>query len=234
MKTKYGIWILTFIVIIISVVMIVIKYDEVQKLKLNEIADFIAVFVSTLVFIWLIFGYQQQATELNLQREELKNQVENTKKLVIQAELQAQANLELVQIEKKRIIEEFSRNIRPILVFYNTRKGRSNKNQWVVKNVGNSPAINVIISCASSKFDWIEKDTVLFPALTQNEIKVLSWTTKHGALVSIYSDIENSEFTTVCKDNKNSISKSNEYPDLQPGKYAYQLNKDEMNLGSSP
>jgi hypothetical protein len=229
MKKNYSIWILTGIVVIAALCILLFKSTEVKTLKLNEIADFIAVFVSALAFIWLIYGYQLQAIELRLQREELKNQVENSRKLVEQAVLQTSADMDMISIEQNRIKEEFTHSIRPILVFYNTGKDDSGTNRWGIKNVGNSPAINVLITCGSKELEWVASDAVLFPAIAQNETKLLNWITRHGALVSICSDIENNNYTTVCTGNKNKISKGNVYPNLIPNRFEYQLDQDQMN-----
>lgn len=230
MKKHYFIWILTLIVIVVSILILIINWKEVSSLKLNEIADFIGVIVSSLAFIWLIYGYYMQNIELNLQREELKNQVDSTRKLVEQSEFQTKADLEIIRIEKNKIKDEFTHRIRPVLVFYNTGKDKEGKNRWVLKNVGNSTAINLLVSCGAELHKWTEKDTVLFPALTQNETIVLNWISRYRALVTIYSDIEDNEYTTICIDNKNKINKGNIYPDLKPDKFEYQLQQNQMKI----
>lgn len=149
MKKQLTIWILTLTIIGCSIVLSLLNWNNLKNLQLNELSDFYGVFVSTLVFIWLIYGYRMQADELALQREELKHQVENTKKLVEQSEFQTKSDIESIRIEKSKIKEEYIYRIRPVLVFYSTGKDDKGRSRWVLKNVGKSTAINILVSCGS-------------------------------------------------------------------------------------
>lgn len=67
----------------------IINLDEFNSLKLNEKGDFLAGVFSPLAFLWLVYGYLQQGRELKqnteslrLQATELKNSVEEQKKLI--------------------------------------------------------------------------------------------------------------------------------------------------------
>ncbi|WP_227609490.1 hypothetical protein [Acinetobacter sp. CS-2] len=67
----------------------IINLDEFNSLKLNEKGDFLAGVFSPLAFLWLVYGYLQQGRELKqnteslrLQAIELRNSVEEQKKLI--------------------------------------------------------------------------------------------------------------------------------------------------------
>lgn len=67
----------------------VINPDDFSDLKLNEKGDLLAGVFSPLAFLWLVYGYLQQGRELKinseslrLQANELKNSVEEQKKLI--------------------------------------------------------------------------------------------------------------------------------------------------------
>lgn len=67
----------------------IINLDEFNSLKLNEKGDFLAGVFSPLAFLWLVYGYLQQGRELKqnteslrIQAIELRNSVEEQKKLI--------------------------------------------------------------------------------------------------------------------------------------------------------
>ncbi|HCC8380807.1 TPA: hypothetical protein MW179_000519 [Acinetobacter baumannii] len=67
----------------------IINLDEFNLLKLNEKGDFLAGVFSPLAFLWLVYGYLQQGRELKqnteslrIQAIELRNSVEEQKKLI--------------------------------------------------------------------------------------------------------------------------------------------------------
>jgi len=91
---------------------LVINFEEVKALDLNEKGDFLAGIFSPLAFLWLVYGYLQQGQELKqntdalkLQAHELKNSVEQQKQLVevTQAELQIIKNKDDRQIKLETI-----------------------------------------------------------------------------------------------------------------------------------
>ncbi len=225
MKRINWIWILTGLVILIAIILVYRRIADIESMSLNEIADFISVFVSALAFLWLIYGYQLQAKELSLQRTEIKNQVKNSKRLAIQAEKQAQTIQDLLKYEEKRFKISHINQIRPILVFSSSGTDANGRRYWVVNNVGTAPAINVIISCGKKDLKWIQNQTAQFPSLTPNNPLNLTWTRIHGALLAKYSDLENNVYTTICVDNKNKIEKGDKYPTLTAEIFEYQLHK---------
>lgn len=58
--------------------------DWIRIAPLNEVGDFLAGAFAPLAFLWLVIGYWMQSEELNLQRQELK---ENTEALEKQADI---------------------------------------------------------------------------------------------------------------------------------------------------
>lgn len=67
----------------------IVNLEEFNSLKLNEKGDLLAGIFSPLAFLWLVYGYLQQGHELKqnseslrLQATELKNSVEEQKKLI--------------------------------------------------------------------------------------------------------------------------------------------------------
>lgn len=67
----------------------IVNLEEFNSLKLNEKGDLLAGIFSPLAFLWLVYGYLQQGRELKqnseslrLQATELKNSVEEQKKLI--------------------------------------------------------------------------------------------------------------------------------------------------------
>lgn len=94
--TKLGFG-LTGGVCIAIVVLLVFRWNDVSDLKLNEWGDWLAGVSATLAFIWLIIGHFQQQVELRqntemleLQANELRNSVEETKNLARSASQQVE------------------------------------------------------------------------------------------------------------------------------------------------
>lgn len=89
-------------------------------MKLNEIGDYIAGFVSPLAFLWLVLGYRQQGEELALNTEALRLQVEELKHSVkAQNELSATAREDLAATKTIQARAERERVLRrqPRLIF---------------------------------------------------------------------------------------------------------------------
>lgn len=68
---------------------LILDVNEFNALELNEKGDFLAGIFSPLAFLWLVYGYLQQGRELKynseslrIQANELKNSVEEQKKLI--------------------------------------------------------------------------------------------------------------------------------------------------------
>lgn len=87
----------------------IINLDEFNLLKLNEKGDFLAGVFSPLAFLWLVYGYLQQGRELKqnteslrIQAIELRNSVEEQKKLI-----KIHEDDQKVQYEQAKPIFEF-------------------------------------------------------------------------------------------------------------------------------
>lgn len=116
---------------------LIINFDELKALKLNEKGDFLAGIFSPLAFLWLVYGYLQQGKELKqnttalkLQYQELANSVEQQRLLVetTQADLELtktrefrQNNLDTIEAQPFFHFEEFQ-----ILTFQKNPDGTSN------------------------------------------------------------------------------------------------------------
>ncbi len=127
-KTKFGIGGTTLWVVVVGV-FASCNWDAASKLTLNEWGDFIAGVTAPVAFFWLILGYFQQGEELRLntqalaaQERELSLQVEETRKLVQQSTIQAQASRELLLLEiQKQVTERLEAEAREQPVFRNDR-----------------------------------------------------------------------------------------------------------------
>lgn len=83
---------------------LIINFDELKALKLNEKGDFLAGIFSPLAFLWLVFGYLQQGQELKQNTEALRLQSEELSNLVKEQEKQNsihEHSMNLKRIEAK-------------------------------------------------------------------------------------------------------------------------------------
>lgn len=81
------------------------RYSEFQALELNALGDFFAGVFGPVAFLWLVIGYFQQGAELKqnnealkLQAEELRNAVEQQRKLVGVTTRQVEQDIERARI----------------------------------------------------------------------------------------------------------------------------------------
>lgn len=98
--------------------------------------------------------------------------------------------------------EELQR--RPILVFqYDGAQG------WSVKNVGNGPAVNVVIVGSELGSTW--SDPVRTPPIASGGEIQLRWLTSPNLdkLGAVYSGITGSSYNTACDDDLNSFDQVN-------------------------
>lgn len=114
-------------------------------------------------------------------------------------------------------------SIRPYIVFFNSEKGMGDKTSWCIENVGNGPALNILIAGGTNQFEWNHEDITLLPAMTCNISKRLQWVKLHGALLATYTDICGREYTSICVHNKHTITEGNSFPNLEPRKFGYQI-----------
>jgi len=208
--------ILTLIWISLNLLAVYLKSDTLSTMDLNEWGSFLSGSISGLALIWLIVVYFQQNVDLRInnetlkaQKEEFVNQVEETRRLVTNAE--------------KQLNLQYKISIQPCLVFYNKGKNSEGKSRWMIKNVGNGPAINISVASGDVDENWFQDECLLLSALAPNDERYLFWTKHHGALVSTYSDINGRYYTSKCKGNKNELFEDNKYPGLIATKYEYQF-----------
>lgn len=114
-------------------------------------------------------------------------------------------------------------NLRPTLIFENSLREKSDKTVWCVENVGRGPAINVIMACADMNFLWKEEENILLPALSVGQQQHLDLLSVAWAFCAVYSDVDGRFYTTVCRENRNTVSLGNRYPNLTAKRYHYEL-----------
>lgn len=119
-------------------------------------------------------------------------------------------------------------SIQPILVFINQGKDELGRSYWYVENMGNGPALNVLITGGNHNLSWSHDEVVLLSAIQRADCKRLGWISSLNALVATYTDALGQEYTTVCVDNQNRLSQKNLYPELKPVRYQWQLTKREI------
>jgi hypothetical protein len=82
----------TLVYVAILICIVIVRWPEIQELKLNELGDALAGAFGPLAFVWLVLGYFQQGEELRQNTEALRLQAEELKASVKQQELLVKAN----------------------------------------------------------------------------------------------------------------------------------------------
>ena len=114
--------------------------------------------------------------------------------------------------------------IQPMLVFYS--KGKNTK--WHIKNVGNGPAINVLITGGDVHLRWQKEENVMLSAIPIGDERRLAWINSLGSLLAVYSDVYGNEYTSVCVHNRNKITGKNLFKDLKPKKYEWEFERGDL------
>jgi hypothetical protein len=100
-------------------------------------------------------------------------------------------------------------SIMPVLVFV-----RIAVNQWELANVGQGPALSIVVGDKSQSGKWGNK-VRYFPIAAGASVDVDSL--QHcDQLVAVYADIRGNAYSSVCSASENYFSLSNEFPDLTP------------------
>ena len=123
--------------------------------------------------------------------------------------------------ESKRMADLTDKShLQPVIVF-----NRSGQRPWKLKNVGNGPALNVLVSGGTKEKVWNETNTILLSAVGSNEEVALEWLTKKdtGALCAIYKDVAEREYTSECVGNRNSVDDGNKYQTLTQKYFQWQI-----------
>ena len=114
-------------------------------------------------------------------------------------------------------------SVQPMIVFSNAPAEVDYETSWCIENVGNGPALNVLVAGGTTHLKWNQQDITLIPVIGKNTNKRLIWIKQKGALLATYKDIYGYEYTSICVGNQHTISDGNNHKDLKPAKYAYQL-----------
>jgi len=95
------------------------EWSHVEGLNAIDIGALLSGVVMPLAFLWLIVGYFQQGEELRQntvalrkQADQLEQQVQGTKSLVLVAVRQTEATVRMVQLERQKFEEETKSKIR--------------------------------------------------------------------------------------------------------------------------
>lgn len=116
-------------------------------------------------------------------------------------------------------------SIKPVLVFSNDIESPAERTSWYVQNVGNGPALNVMVGSGKKEGDWEAANSVLLPALSIQGRVHLDWIRAPKALVATYSDSFGQNYTSICVGNRNRVVESNLYPSLNNKTSLHQLRK---------
>lgn len=120
------------------------------------------------------------------------------------------------------------RAIRPVLVFSHDGRGDMGASGWEVENAGPGPAVNVLLAAGCTQKVWKQDTALLLPALGAGSKFRLTWIRHPGALLAIYADSEGREYTCTCVHSRNQIVSANQYPEMKPVRFAYQLKNDQV------
>lgn len=97
---------------------------------------------------------------------------------------------------------------RPVLIF-----SLRSETLWQLQNVGNGPAINILVGEMNNKREWVNI-TNCYPLAAGATVPLL-WL-KHGVqLATVYTDIYGESLTTHCASNWNKVTNENEFPHWQ-------------------
>lgn len=107
---------------------LIINFDELKTLKLNEKGDFLAGIFSPLAFLWLVYGYLQQGQELK----------QNTKALKMQAE-----ELRISNESLKQQVTEMSKSV------------KAQQDMFELANTQHQDAINEKLKLSMPKYIFI-------------------------------------------------------------------------------
>jgi len=88
-------------------------------------------------------------------------------------------------------------------------------NGWEIRNIGNGPAINIIVSHQEhDSNDWI-KPTIIYPIPKDGNLN-LSWVGINPDKIAVaYSDINGNDYTSITNDDLTKINKGNQLPSFK-------------------
>lgn len=100
-------------------------------------------------------------------------------------------------------------SIMPVLVF-----SRVSSNRWQLVNVGQGPAISIVVGDKTQQGDWGSR-VRYFPISAGAAVDVDS-IHDGDQLVAVYTDIRGNAYSSICSSSENRFCESNEFPDLTP------------------
>ena len=114
-------------------------------------------------------------------------------------------------------------SIKPILIFSNDAFNDKSTTTWFVENVGNGPALNVIL-CGGKSLDMLHVDVaVVIPALATGTKEKLDFLPQRVVLVAKYADVYGGKYTSTCSNNENRLVERDIFPDLTPSCALHQI-----------
>lgn len=107
-------------------------------------------------------------------------------------------------------------SVRPVLVFFNDEFSPEHKTTWSVQNVGNGPALNVVL-CGGKTLQTLDESVcAILPALAPGAKERLSFVKTRLVFVATYSDLRGVKYTSTCSESINVFSSRNRFPRLKP------------------
>ena len=90
--------------------------------------------------------------------------------------------------------------ITPVLVFEYTQKSG-----WLLRNVGNGPALNIVFAMKSESSEWF--DSVRIPPISRDGVFGLPWIIDLNmrAFGATYEDFQSRRYSTICEDDLSKI-----------------------------
>lgn len=153
--------------------------EALQRLKLNELGDFLAGVFGPLSFFWLIIGYVQQQKELmlntealRLQADELKNSVEQQRELVAATRNQIEVDKQSAERTERALKRAGYPMFSIINSGWQSKSGNSYEYYFVIVNSG-APASNVELMTEPSIVQLNRK----YALFDRNDKKEIFWDT---------------------------------------------------------
>lgn len=99
--------------------------------------------------------------------------------------------------------------VKPVLVFL-----RRSSDKWVLSNVGNGPALNILLGKKGWESKRWESFTHCYPIPANDEVE-LNWLSG-AALAVVYQDVDRREYTTKIQYDRNTIEDGNSFKSMWP------------------
>jgi hypothetical protein len=188
-------WAGYFTVIYLGLITLVLaaNLEDLFKLKLNELGDFLAGVFGPVAFLWLVLGYRQQGQELRVSSDALvKQSLELARSVEQQVLAQEYAAQQLKIAEEKIQTErvELAESIRPRVQVRFLSSSKSSDRIWLNLEllVYNSAAYDLRAECI---YGNVVYDLMKFPFIEERQIKKFQFEYGEdlfevGAVISVY------------------------------------------------